>query len=302
VSAAPSANPVHACVAFARIPQFEDLSVAEQAQQKERLEARVLAALGAVEAADRIVLDADAGVALVLFGDFERALDIAVKLQGAGTENPMQVGVNYGPLALTSPGSDGRVFGDGLAEAAAAARFATPERLLVTERYAKALQAGSPDRATELVPAGDYTDTRVRQHHFLTPDSERRMMLRRRVTLYAAGGAVIILLLGVIGRDIYQPMFKSRPAIVKLEVKPRGEVLVDGVAVGRVPPLTQVEIPPGSHRVQIRERGYRPYETTLELKPGQRLTLTHSLVRIPDPPRKPPEPDFWRDLKKKFGS
>ena len=298
--AASPANPVHACVAYARIPQFEEMPVAEQAQQKEQLEARVLATLGGIADDQRIVLDADAGVALVFFGDIERALDLALELQAAASDTPMQVGLNYGPLALTAPGADQRVFGDGLAEAAAAARFATPERLLVTERFAKALRVMAPDRATELVPAGDYTDTRVRQHHFLTPDRERRLQLRRRVTMYAAGGAIVILLIGVLGRDIYQPMFKPRPAIVKLEVKPaRGEVLVDGVSLGRIPEITQIEVQPGLRKIQIRERGYRPYEGSFELKAGQRHTITHTLARIPDPPRKQ-EPDFWRDLKKKF--
>ena len=293
------ANPVHACVAFARIPQFEELPVAAQAQQKELLEARVLSCIADIAAEDRIVLDAEAGIAVVLFGNFERALDVALAMQGAGSDDPMQVGLNYGPLALTAPAPDGRVYGDGLAEALAAARFASPERLLVTERFAKALQATAPDRATELVPAGDFTDTRVRQHHFLTPDRERRLAMRRRLTLYAGGGAVVILLLGVLGRDIYQPMFKSRPAIVKLEVKPRGEILVDGVPVGRVPPLTEIQVAPGARRIQIREKGYRPYDATVEFKPGQRATITHTLARIPDPPKKQ-EPDFWRDLKKKF--
>ena len=302
MSAAPPANPVHACVAVARIPQFEELPVVEQAQQKEQLEARVLGALGHVKADDRVVLDGEDGVALVLFGDIERALDVAVALQGSSSGSPVQVGVNYGPLALTGTGPDARVFGDGLAEAASAAKFATPERLLVTERFAKALQAASPDRATELVPAGDYTDTRVRQHHFLTPDRERRAMLRRRLTMYAAGGAIVILLIGVLGRDIYQPMFRSRPAVVKLDVKPRGEVFVDGVSVGRIPPLTEIQVAPGQRRIQVRERGYRPYEGTFEFKPGQRHTITHALARIPDPPKKSQEPDFWRDLRKKFGS
>ena len=297
--ATPARNPVHACVAFARIPLFEEMPVAEQAQQKEQLEARVLAALADIGDEDRIVLDGEAGIALVLFGEMERALDVALALQGGGNDAPMQVGLNYGPLALTAPGAEGRVFGDGLAEAAAAARFATPERMLVTERFAKALQAMAPDRATELVPAGDYTDTRVRQHHFLTPDRDRRLMLRRRLTMYAAGGAIIILLIGVLGRDIYQPMFKSRPAIVKLEVKPRGEVFVDGVSMGRTPPLAQIEVAPGTRHIQVRERGYRPYDATLDFKPGQRHTLAHTLARIPDPPKKQ-EPDFWRDLKKKF--
>jgi hypothetical protein len=56
--------------------------------------------------------------------------------------------------------------------------------------------------------------------------------------------------------------------------------------------------------VRIIEKGYRPHESTLTVKPGERRALTVTLARIPDPPKKPKqqEPDFWRDLKRKFGS
>ena len=298
--AAPPANPVHANVAFVRVAQFQSLPAAEQATAKEALESRVLAAIGGLATDERIVLDAEDGLALVIFGDPERALDVAQQVFNLANELPLHVGVNYGPLALIARGPDARVIGDGLSAAGAASRFATPERLMVTEDFAKALRAASPDRAFELVSAGDFTDTRVRQHRFLTPDPERRVMRKRRLATFAAGGAIIILLLGVLGRDIYQPMFKTRPAIVKLEVKPRGEVFIDGESKGRVPPLTELLVPPGTRKIRIVQAGYRPYEATLDLKPGQRLTVTHTMARIP-PPEKP-KGDFWRDLKKKFGS
>ena len=292
-----AANPVHAHVAFLRIPQFEARSPAEQAAAKERLEARLLEALASIAPPDRVVLDAEDGFALVLFGDAERAYDVGQRLHAAAGGG-LQVGLNHGPLALTERGAEARVFGDGLAAAAAAARFATPEQLLVTEHFARALREVAPDRAGELAHAGEFTDTHVRQHAFLTPDPARRAVRRRRLAVYAAGGAVVILLLGVLGRDIYQPLFQSRPGIVKLEIRPRGEVFVDGVSRGRVPPLTEIEVPPGTRRIEVRQPGYRTLDRTIDVKPGQRLTLTHTMARVPQPK---PKSGFWEDLKRSFG-
>ncbi|HUP29995.1 MAG TPA: PEGA domain-containing protein [Usitatibacter sp.] len=296
------ANPVHAHVAFLRIPQFDSKPVSEQASLKEQLENRVLAAIGRLPAADRVVLDAEDGIALVIFSDAEIALDVAQSIHRDSGGSALQVGVNYGPLALSSAGSDARVFGDGLSAAAAAARFADPSKLLVTDTFAKLLQATSPDRARELAEAGDFTDTRVRIHRFFSPDPELRAVRRRRIALYAIGGVIAILLIGVIGRDIYQPLFQSRPAVLKLEVKPRAEVFVDGISRGRTPPLAQIEVPPGAHKLTLKNPGFRTMDTMLDLKPGQRLTITQTLQKLPDPPKPKPaeKPDFWRDLKKKF--
>jgi PEGA domain len=291
-----AAHPVHASVAFLRIPEFDGLPVAEQAARKERLERRVRDAIAPFAPGDRLVLEAEDGLAVVLFGALPRALDAAAALQGHDAE-PLQAGLGYGPLALTPGGSEARVFGDGLAGAASAARFAAPGRMLVTEGFATAMRAAAPDRAGELAPAGEFTDTNVRVHRFFAPDSRRRAVRRRKLAVFAAGGSILILLAGVLGRDIYQPLFQTRPAIVILDVKPRGEVYVDGNSVGRIPPLTQVELAPGRHRLAIRSAGARPYEVNLELRPAQRITLTHTF-----PPPQQQKPDLWRDLKKRFGS
>jgi hypothetical protein len=292
-----AANPIHAFVAFLRIPQFESHSVAEQAALKQKLEGRAKSALANLPAAERVVLDAEDGLAVVFFGDASRALDVAQSLHAGDSAAPTQVGLSYGPLALTARGSDARVFGDGLSAASAAARFASPERLLVTENFAKALQASSPGRATELANAGEFTDTRVRMHAFYTPDMQLGAQRRRRLAIYTFVGVVAILLVGVIGRDIYQPLFQARAAVLTLQVKPRGEVIVDGLSRGRTPPLTEIEVAPGKRRLQVRNPGSPPLDLTLDLKPGQKMTITHTFVRTPEP-----KPDLWRDLKKKFGS
>lgn len=301
MSASP-ANPVYANVAFLRIPEFDARSVTEQASLKDRLESRVKAALAAVAQRDRVVLDADDAVALVLFGDSARALAIAQSLRGE--EAFLQVGLNYGPLALTSQGSEARVFGDGLAAAAAAARFATPEKILVTQDFVRALESNAPELAADLASAGEFTDTRVRQHQLYTPDPARGAQRRRRTLWIAVGGVAAILLLGVIAREASRIFFPPRPAIITLAVKPRGEVFVDGVSKGLTPPMKNLEVAAGKHVVTIRNPGSPPLEIALNLKAGEETTITHTFATRRAEPRKAqpqPQPDFWRDLKKKFG-
>ena len=297
VSAAPaSATPVHAHVAFLRVPGFDALPVAGQVAAKARLESAILVAVARVAPRDRIVLDAPDGMSLVYFGEAEVALDIAVALQRDGGAH---VGLNYGPLAISSRSGDTRVFGDGLASAEAASRFSDGRQVLLTEAFAAILRATATDRARELAPAGDFTDARVRIHKFYTPDPALRAARLRRIGIYAVAGAILVLLMGVLGRDIYQPLFQSRPATVKLEVRPRAEIFLDGVSQGKTPPLTQLQVPPGKHMLGLRQPGYRPVDVPLDVKPGEQRTYTHTLARVPEAP---PKPDFWRDLRKKFGS
>jgi len=290
-------HPVHASVAFLRIPEFADLQVSEQATRKEHLEARVRAGLARVANEDRLVLDADDGFAVVLFDEPPRALDIAAELHAVAGGEMLQGGLGYGPLALSSAGAEARVFGDGLASAMTAARFASRGRMLVSDGFARALRGLAPERATELAPAGEFTDTDVRVHSFHAHDTGLRSVRRRRMTVFAVGGSILILLAGVIGRDVYQPLFRTRPAVVVLDIKPRGEVFVDGNVMGRIPPLTHVELSPGRHRLSVRNAGSAPYEVTLDLEPGQRITLAHTFT-----PSRPQKPDLWRDLRRRFGS
>ena len=298
----PAANPVFANVAVLRIPGFDSRGVGEQAAAKEQIENAARAALQGVAAGDRVVLDTDDGLAVVIFGDPARALRLAQAMTGEGTDGAVQAGVNHGPLALTSRGGDGRVFGDGLAAASAAARFAQPGKVLVTREFAQMLGRRNPERAAELTSAGDFTDTRVRQHTFYTPDPRRGAMHRRRMILYGLGGVAGILLLGWAGREARVRLTPPPPAVLSFQVKPRGELIVDGMVRGRLPALTQLELAPGKHVLRIQNAPAPAYEVMLDLKPGERRTITHTFVmpRPKPPPPEPPKPDFWRDLKKKL--
>jgi hypothetical protein len=294
-----SSRPVHASVAYLRIPQFEDLPVAEQVAQKERLFERTADALAGLAAADRVVLDTDDGLALVLLCEPHHALDACERIHGSDEFHALQVGVGFGPLARSAGGDDLHVVGDGLSGAAAAARFAGPDRLLVTDAFARALRITAPTRAADLARAGDFTDTRVRQHVLFAPDPGRSALRRRRFALYTVGGVAALLLAGVIGRGIYQPIVRSRPGVVALDVKPRGDVYVDGAFHGRTPPLTEISLSPGLHRVQIRSAGFPQHNMLVDVKPGERQTLAYTFSRsASEAPRKS---DWWRDLKRRFG-
>ena len=290
-------NPVFANVAVLRIPDFDAKPVAEQAASREALERAAREALSGMAAGERIVLDAGDGLAVVLFGEPARALQLAEAVT-ASRGSAVQSGVNHGPLALTSRGSDARVFGDGLATAFAAARFAPPGKVLVTQEFARMLGYRNPERAAELATAGEFTDTRVRQHTFFSPDAKRGARHRRRMVLYGIAGVAAILLLGVAARQARVRLFPPAPAVVTFQVKPRGEVIVDGVVRGRIPAVKEIELPEGRHVIQIRLANAAPYEVTLDLKAGERRNIAHTFVVKPPP--EPPKPDFWRDLRKKF--
>ena len=296
-----AANPVFANVAVLRIPGFDARGVGDQAALKENLERITRDALQGLTAGERVVLDADDGLAVVVFGDPARALRLAQLVCDAQPQAGVQVGVNHGPLALTSRGPDARVFGDGLAAAFAAARFAPPGKVLVTRDFAQMLGRRNPQRAAELTSAGEFTDTRVRQHTFYTPDPKRGAIHRRHLLMYGIGGVVAILLLGVGAREARIRLTPPPPAVLVFQVKPRGEVIVDGMVRGRVPALAELEVPQGRHVVRIQNAPSPPFEAILDLKAGERRVITHTfVVPRPKPAPEPPKPDFWRDLKKKF--
>lgn len=294
----PTPAPAYANIALLRIPRFDERSVVEQAAAKDRLEGRVRLALAGMPADHRIVLDAPDGVGLIYFGEPARALDLARLLRESPGEEAMQVGLSHGPIALSSRDATGKVFGDGITAAAAAARFAPPDRVFVTAGFARMLEATTPRRAAELAPAGEFTDSRVRMHAFYTPQPERLVARRNRLAAYALSGILVILVLGVIGREANRRYFPPRPAVVELDVKPRGEVFVDGLAYGKSPPLTELELPPGRHLVEVRSAGYPTLAIQVNLNPAEHMTVSHTFA---SGPRKAEKKDgFLEGLRRKL--
>jgi serine/threonine-protein kinase len=60
-----------------------------------------------------------------------------------------------------------------------------------------------------------------------------------------------------------------------LAVSPWGEVVVDGQSVGVSPPLSELELAPGRHRIEIRNSGFKPYQETFELDPNQTVRIKY---------------------------
>ncbi len=60
-----------------------------------------------------------------------------------------------------------------------------------------------------------------------------------------------------------------------LAITPWGDVLVDGALRGTAPALRTLEIPAGSHTIEVRNSGSPTYIQRIEVKPGQTVKIQH---------------------------
>lgn len=58
----------------------------------------------------------------------------------------------------------------------------------------------------------------------------------------------------------------SSEAQLRFAVTPWGEVYVDGKKVGASPPLKELKVPAGKHKIEIRNLNFAPYSETIDLK------------------------------------
>ncbi|MBO1113996.1 hypothetical protein [Bordetella petrii] len=63
--------------------------------------------------------------------------------------------------------------------------------------------------------------------------------------------------------------------VVRVHVQPWGEVLIDGRSRGISPPLTELTLSPGRHRVTIRNPAAPDYETSVNASPGGSASISH---------------------------
>ncbi|MBN9430798.1 MAG: serine/threonine protein kinase [Burkholderiales bacterium] len=77
--------------------------------------------------------------------------------------------------------------------------------------------------------------------------------------------------------DTAAPAAASKPAngTLRLAIKPWGEVYVDGVQRGISPPLKQLNLRPGSYRVEIRNPGAPSVTRQIEVGAGKQVAITH---------------------------
>jgi serine/threonine-protein kinase len=63
-----------------------------------------------------------------------------------------------------------------------------------------------------------------------------------------------------------------------LNVTPHGDVYIDGKHAGTTPPLSVIELPPGRHKVEIRNSTRLPYLSYITLQAGASETVQHIFV------------------------
>jgi serine/threonine protein kinase len=65
-------------------------------------------------------------------------------------------------------------------------------------------------------------------------------------------------------------------SVVRLSIKPWGEVFIEGASKGISPPLKSLSLPAGEHTIEIRNSDFAPYSMKLTLKPGEVSNLNHT--------------------------
>ena len=67
----------------------------------------------------------------------------------------------------------------------------------------------------------------------------------------------------------------GEPAMLSLAIAPWGQVYVDGRSRGVSPPLQEIELAPGRHRIEVRNSAAPTHVVTVNVKPGERLRIKH---------------------------
>ncbi len=306
--------PTSASAIVLKIQTFASRPVAEQTRLRSALDALVATVLQPLPAAERIVLELPDGVAIAIIspGHPGDALALAERCQSAATDLPLCIGVNHGPVTPSTDAQRGAgLTGDGIATALIVAGAAQPGRFMVSRSFHEALQARAPGHARDLTPAGVFTDRNVRTHELFALDPQAAPARRRKLML--TGGLMVagILGLGFAGRAVVQALLYVPPAIIKFNIKPGGEIYVDGILKGNTPPLQSLELKPGPHTVEIRNTTFPPLRMDIHLASKEETTITHTFERPRVPARVPRKPqaepqeksigDHWRDLRRQMG-
>jgi class 3 adenylate cyclase len=229
-TAAPS---IYGSVVFLKLQDFARRSATEQARLRAQLEAVAAVVLAELDPADRVVLEAADGAAVVVLGDPRGALRLAGRAMSAiAAKLPLAAGLNHGALQLGRgrKKSDEGMVGDGIAVAAAVAQHAASGKLLASRAFREALAEAAPGAEATLVPAGSFTDAGLRTHEIYSLDAGAA---RRRARRYAVASlAAVVLLVGAgIGWRISvegQQKFMDRMAAKAKNAAAQGERTLRG--------------------------------------------------------------------------
>ena len=279
-------RPVAGCILLLR-PRAAGAGTAGGAGADDVLRAVAQAAVRGWDASRRVVLQGPDGVAIAGAVAPLVALQALRRAMRHGQAASVSMALHHGVLRVRSGAPDAaRVDGEGLTRAAVLAGRAGA-RPLISDAFRQALAAAAPRAAQDLQPATEVTGP---GGEALFRDDEARSRARgQRRTLFAALGIVAILAAGWGGhlaRSLYEAA--HRPAWILLDVRPSGEVFVDGVSHGMAPPLERVSVRAGRHTIEVRTPRAKPLRLQVQLEPGQELALRHVFPAPPPPPRRAP--------------
>ncbi len=272
-------------VLFLRMRGFAALGAAQQAARREKL-GRTLAGLVPMFPDDaRVVVEAPDGAAIVGLDDPVAVLEAA---RLAVLEPDLDIGLHHGPVRSRSRDAS-LLTGDGLETAQAITGLSEAHPMLASSEFRRALHAAAPHLGRALRTAGTFVDAREREHRLHAPDTtEPKPPTKRRSLLLGGAGIVAILCAGGVVRVVRaRQAAASRPAVLRLDIRPGGELWVDGELKGQVPPLTQLAVAPGARRIEVRNGRMAPLRMDVQLQPGEEMVVRHVFIAR-QAPRKVP--------------
>ena len=284
----------HASVVFLKIHDFAQQVVADQARLEERLGEIVAGALPELGAGQSIVLDAPGGLAVVVLANPRGALRFAWRA-AAGRELDFSVGLSHGAVRL-APGPLQVVYGDALITAEAVARATEAGGVSASREFRDAIARSHPGMRRLLARIGSAIDAHERAHEMFRAD--RAWVAAQRRTFYAIAGitAAVVLAVGI-GIRANRPPPPPPPAppepppgAVTFDIKPLGEIYIDGTLKGMSPPLKRIQLPAGKHVVEVRSGALKPVVVDLAIGPGEEFSVQHVFVVPPPPPPAKPAP------------
>lgn len=275
----PASLPTLASVVYVRIAEFTRRPVAEQARLRAQLEAGLAVALADSPARSRIVLDAPDGMAVAVLRDPVAALNIAERCAAVSTAGvSLAIAVNHGAIRLAADDT-GRtgLIGDAIGSAAAIAGYTDTFGVTVSRSFRDALAEADPARANCLRRAGVFTDSQVRPHELLTPDRSAMVGRRRMLLVFGVLITIALVAAAAVFRDsLRREFFAGQPAAIAFDLKPDGEVFLNGVYKGKSPPLSELRVDAGTHAIEVRKARQPAYKTELELAAGETFTVRHA--------------------------
>ena len=258
-----------------------------QAGRREQLVATARKALAGWSEDRRVVLEAPDGLAFV--GDVPPsvALQAASLLARDESEASIGIGLHHGSVQVVEEGGSARIRGEALDTASALAGVTATHPIVASQSFRDRVAAWAPREVEDLRPAGEMIDEQLRKHPIFVFDAgaARGRSLRRNVL--ATSGIVLLVGAGFAGRLARQRYEAARrPALIHLDIKPAGEIFIDGQLHGTTPPMLDLSLPPGPHSIEVRSGRFPPLRLDVQLQPGEELQLKHSFAAPVAPQRR----------------